>query len=72
MKLRKNVNYNTVIKHLQELNDISSALQLDFKKVIGLLEDNKLGIAEVNYNFDEDIIRFKNTFGKIEELIRGF
>lgn len=71
MKLKKNVNYNTVIAKLAELQELSQGLQGDFRKVIGLLEDSKLGITEIDYKLDEDLVKFKNTFGKIEELIRG-
>jgi hypothetical protein len=72
MKLRRNANYSTIINRLKDLSEQSSALQKDYAEVMRLLEDPKLGISEVDYKMEEDVMRFKSCFEKIEELMRSF
>ena len=72
MKLKRNVNMNTLVAKLEQLNGESNVLQGHFKEAIRLFDNNKLGIAELNYNMDEDLARFTHTYEKIQELLRGF
>lgn len=71
MKFKKNVNINSLIERLKELQQHTSVLQNDFTHITKLFDDSKLGISELNYNLDEELARFKNCFAKIEELIRS-
>ena len=71
MRLRKNANIATLILRLEEQVTHAQSLIKDFKYVSGLLGDNKLGIQELNYNIDEDVLRFNHTHSKIEDLLKG-
>lgn len=72
MKLKKNVNINSAIERLAEIQNQANSLAADFRQAVKLFDDSKLGIAELNFNIDEDLMRFRHTFAKIEELIKGF
>lgn len=71
MKIKKNVNMNSIIVRLEELSAQSLGLANDFKKAIALLDDTKLGIGELNYNIDEDLMRFERTYTKVYDLIKS-
>lgn len=71
MKLKKNNNINTLIERFAEMQNQCANLSTDFKQAIKLLDDSKLGITELNFNIDEELMRFNHTFLKIEELIKN-
>lgn len=72
MKLKKNVNMNSVVERFKELQNHCGTLASDFTKAIQILDDSKLGITELNYNIDEEVMRYRNTINKIEDLLKGF
>ena len=71
MRLKKNINLNSIVARLEQLQQEAGVLIKAFRDVIQLFDNNKLGISELNYQIDEDVTRFNNTFEKVNELIRG-
>lgn len=71
MRLKKNVNMNSIVGRLEQLQQEAGVLIKAFKDAIQLFDNNKLGISELDYKIDEDVMRFNNTHDKIQELIRN-
>lgn len=71
MKLRKNVNINSLVERFKQIQNEAGILANHFQQSIQLFDDTKLGISELNFKIDEDVQRFYNTYAKIEDLIRG-
>lgn len=71
MKLRKNINMNSVVARLEQLQQEAAVLVKNFRDIMQLFDNTKLGISELNYNMEEDLGRFHQTYSKIDELIRS-
>lgn len=62
---------NSIVGRLEQLQQEAGVLIKAFKDAIQLFDNNKLGISELDYKIDEDVMRFNNTHDKIQELIRN-
>ena len=71
MRLKKNVQMNSLVERLKQLQQEAGTLAAHFTQAVALFNDTKFGINEINFNIDEDVMRFNSTYGKIEELIKG-
>lgn len=71
MKIKKHVNINSVIARFDEMIQHCNVLKADFIQAIQLLDNAKLGISELNFNIDEEVARYRNTFAKLEDLLRS-
>lgn len=71
MKIKKNVNINSAIERLKQLQGEAGALINSLTEANNVFSNTKLGVGELNLGIEEELMRFANTYSKIEELIKG-
>lgn len=71
MKIKKNVNMNSLVARLGELSDHATTVANDFKRAIQIFDDVKLGVTELDYRIDEEVMRLKHAYAKVEDLLKG-
>lgn len=70
MKLKKNVNLNSLVERLKQVQQEANILANHFQQAATLFNDTKFGIEALDYKIDEDLARYFGTCERIENMVK--
>lgn len=71
MKLKKSTNIISAATRFDEMAEHCKTMAKELQYANTILNDEKLGISELNFKIDEEYARYQRKNSQIEDLMRG-